>query len=580
MGIFRKLAWFFKKEWKIFTAGVLTLIAVSIVNVFPPRMIGLVVDQIDKHTLTMPHLWLYLGIFLLCVVVQYIMRYMWRRFIFGGSVILEKTLRRQLFQHFLKMDQTFYQKHRIGDLMAHATNDIDAVRDVAGAGILMLADSLATGVTTIIAMAMFVDWRLTILAILPLPLLAVMATVLGNKIHNAFEKAQAAFSDLNNKTQESLLGVKVIKTLGQEQEDAQDFQKHVDHAIAANKKAYRLDALFDPMTSLIMGLSYVMIIILGGYYVIHNVISIGQLVTFISYMAALVWPMFAIGHLFNILERGNASYDRISKLLAQENDRVRPVKLAQSAQPHGDISFDVDEFAFPDDPQKAQLKDVHFTVKAGQTLGIVGETGSGKSTILRLLMREYDHYNGQIKMGDHLITSYPFENYMQALGYVPQTNFLFSMNLKENIRFADPTASQREVEKVAQIADVHADILRMEEGYETEVGEMGVSLSGGQKQRLAIARALLSHPELLILDDSLSAVDAKTENHILDALHESRQDKTTIISASRLSSVSQADEILVMDKGQIIERGTHEQLLKAGGWYAQTYDLQEKKGEK
>lgn len=575
MGIFKKLGWFFKAEWKIYLAGVTVLLVVALNNLIPPRLIGGVVDAIDKHTLSPQMLWSYLGLFLFAAIFQYILRFYWRKFVFGGSVILEKNLRRKLFQHFLKMDQTFFQKHRIGDLMAHATNDIDAVRDVAGPGILTLADSLFTGLSTIIAMCFFVDWRLTLLAVLPLPLLALMATVLGNKIHQAFDKAQAAFSELNNKTQESMLGVKVIKTLGQEKEDAADFEKYIDRTIQADRKAYFLDALFDPFTSLILGLSYVAIIILGGYYVVNDVISIGQLVTFISYMAALVWPMFAIGHLFNILERGNASYDRISKLLGEQASWA-PAKLTET-KVKGDINFDIDSFAFPGEDDN-KLYNVHFKLKAGQTLGLVGETGSGKSTILRLLLREFDHYQGQITMGGHDIRDYQLDDYSAALGYVPQTNFLFSTDLRKNISFADVTADDERIKEVAYLADVHRDIVAMDEGYATQVGEMGVSLSGGQKQRIAIARALLPDPELLILDDSLSAVDAKTENNILERLHQTRAQKTTIISGSRLSSVSQADEILVILDGTIAQRGTHEELLaQKDGWYAQTYQLQEKK---
>lgn len=576
MGIFNKLAWFFKAEWKNYLAGIIALILVALTNVIPPRLIGLIVDKITAHKLSLRLLGLYLGLFLSAALAQYLLRYSWRKYIFGGSIKLEKTLRQQLFNHFLKMDPTFYQKRRIGDLMAHATNDVDAVRDVAGPGILTLADSLITGLSTIIAMCLFVNWRLTLLAVLPLPLLAVMSSKLGGRIHQAFGQAQAAFSDLNNKVQESMLGVKVIKSLGQESEDQKDFEAHVKQAIAANKRAYFLDALFDPLTTLILGLSYVAIIILGGKYVLEKTISLGQLVTFISYMGALVWPMFAIGRLFNILERGNASYDRILILLGQKPAWVKPKTEVKPTG--GTISFALTSFSFPGEHQK-RLSNINFELKAGQTLGIVGETGAGKTTILRLLLREFDHYQGKISLANHDIRDYQLDDYLSQLGYVSQTSFLFSTTIKDNISFARPNASLAAIKEAAKLADISKDIEQMPQGYDTLVGEMGTSLSGGQKQRLALARAFLAQPEIMLLDDALSAVDAKTEQNILESLQAKRAGQTTIIAASRLSSVSQADLILVIAGGKIIQRGKHAELLSQPGWYQDTYRLQEKKEE-
>lgn len=577
MRIFQQLAWFFKQEWKRYFLGVAALLLVAAANVIPPRIIGQVVDAISSRHLTAP---LLLGLLLLMVVtafVQYGLRFLWQKTLFGSSFLLERQLRSKLFAHFMKMDSSFYQRHQIGDLMAHATNDIDAVREVTGFGILSLADSIITGGSMILAMGMFVSWRLTLIAVLPLPLLAVMAKVLGDKVHFAFDKSQAAFSDLNNKTQESVMGIKVIKTLGEKEYDEDDFGRRVNRTIAVNRHAYFLDALFRPLTILIMGLSYVLVIIFGGLAVLHNRITIGQLVTFITYLAELTWPMYAIGMLFNVLERGSASYDRIDRLL-QEKSALKPARLGQTELPHGTISFDIHRFQYPDS-QTPALQEVAFSLQPGESLGLVGPTGGGKSTILRLLLRDFDRYQGQITVGDHDIRDFSPETYRHLLGYVPQTSFLFSTTIADNIRFANINAQIGQVKRAAGIAAIDHDIEQLPAGYQTEVGELGVSLSGGQKQRLAIARAVITDPQLLILDDALSAVDAKTEQEIENHLHKARRAKSTIIAASRLSSVQGLDRILVVANGTVLEQGSHAELMANHGWYYQTFTLQKQKQE-
>ena len=573
MGSFKKLGWYFRQEFRRYAIGVLCLLLVALVNLIPPKVIGALVDTMAKRNLTLDRLLLFLVALLFAGIGQYVFRYGWRNAIWGGAAKLEKTLRTRLFWHFMKMDATFYQKHRTGDLMAHATNDLNAIQNVAGAGILTLFDSVITGGTTIIAMIFFVDWRLTLLAILPMPLLAVMARQLGMRLHHAFGKAQAAFSRLNDKTQESVSGIKVIKTFGQGQADTADFNQLVDKTVAINKRVNFFDGLFDPTTSLIMGLVYVITIIYGSHLVMTSQITIGQLVSFIAYVAALVWPMFAIGRLFNVLERGNASYDRIDQLLA-ETSSIQIAPQAIQTPAHGEIRFKINQFAYPD-ADSAALVNVHFTLPAGKTLGIVGRVGAGKSTIFKLLLREFDRYDGEIEFGGINIRDYSLDALLDAIGYVPQDNFLFSTTVADNIRFASFEQDEQAVEAAASESAVHDDILKFTAGYQTLVGERGVSLSGGQKQRLAIARAVITSPELLILDDALSAVDAKTEAAILHNLHAQRADKTTIIAAHRLSSVMHADEILVLEAGHILERGTHAQLLANAGWYAQMWAKQE-----
>jgi len=560
MSIFRKLGWFFKQEKKHYLIGVFSLFAVALVQLIPPKVIGIIIDEIADQNISMQIIALWIGVLIIAAFLQYLFRYIWRMNIWGSAARLEKELRQRLFAHFTRMDSLFYQKYRTGDLMAHATNDLNAIQNVAGAGILTFADSVITGGTTIIAMVLFIDWRLTLIALIPLPLLAVTSRILGSKLHDAFRDSQEAFSSINDKTQESITGIKVIKTFGQEKQDLEDFQEKIDDAIEKNKRVNFLDALFDPFITLIIGLSYVATIILGGRYVLDGTISIGQMVSFISYIGMLVWPMFAIGRLFN-------------ELLHEKTHIVEKVG-AEMTPAKGELNVAITQFTYPDDEQPA-LEHIKFAINEGDTLGIVGKTGAGKTTIIKLLMREYDHYQGEIKFGGRTIRDYSLDAWLRSIGYVPQDHFLFSMTILDNIRFSNPQKSPEEVEEAAELAYINTEIKGLPEGYQTMVGERGVSLSGGQKQRLSIARALIQSPELLILDDALSAVDAKTEEAILRNLKAERKNKTTIIAAHRLSSVMHANEIIVIDHGRIIERGTHQELLALGGWYEQMWQKQQ-----
>lgn len=573
MGVYKKLGWFFKQEKKAYITGVSFLIFVSLLQLLPPRILGIVIDHIKQGTLTKAILIQWLIILTVTAVTQYLFRYVWRMNIWGTSAKLERILRKRLFDHFTAMDASFFQKYRTGDLMAHATNDLNAIRNVAGGGILTFVDSIITGGITVVAMMIVVDWRLTLIALIPLPFLGLASRILGSKLHERFRRAQAAFSHMNDKTQESISGMKVIKTFGQENEDIEEFKSKTAQVVVENRRVYKIDSLFDPVMTFIIGISYILTITLGGHMVMTNVITIGDFVTFINYIAMLVWPMFAIGRLFNILERGSASYDRVDRIL-QEKSKIIENPHAIETAITGDIHYNIEKFCYPKKTTTV-LENIHFDLKRGQTLGVVGKTGSGKTTIFKLLLREYDRYKGQITYGDHDIRDYSLNALLQHIGYVPQDQFLFSTSIKENIRFADQNLDQAMVEHVARLTAVHEDILEMEQGYDTLVGERGVSLSGGQKQRLAIARALIINPELLILDDALSAVDAKTEEAILAALKKERSEQTTIIAAHRISSVLHADEIIVVEDGKITERGTHLELLALNGWYKEMYDKQQ-----
>lgn len=574
MDIFIKLSWFFKKYKKRYFLGILFLILTSFANLIPPLALGRMAELLNQGKIS----WLDFFINVLGIIVAALFLYMfrlgWRSQLWGGAQILARDLTTKLYWHFLKMDRTFYQRHRTGDLMAHATNDITAIQFVAGDGVLALVDAVFTGGTTLIAMMIFVDWRLTLIAMIPMPLLALMARFLGTKLHEAYRHSQEAFSQLNNKTQESITGIKVLKTFGQAQEAIAAFDKMTYDTIRINKRVFKIDSLYDPLTTLIIGFTYIITIIVGGQMVQTNEINIGQLVSFVAYIASLEWPMFAIGYLFNLIERGSASYKRVMSLLSEKS-------LIKDQVDHtvdkitGNLEVNIDKFKYPDEKNRLALQKINFNLKPGQTLGLVGKVGAGKSTIIELLMRDFDNYQGQIKLAGKNIKDIALDSYLGEISYVPQDNFLFSVSIADNIRFAEPEASLDQIRQAAQEAALDTDIMLFPNKYDTLVGENGVSLSGGQKQRLAIARALIKDSQILILDDALSAVDAKTEKSILNNLQKCRKDKTTIIAAHRLSSVMKADLILVLKDGQVIERGTHDQLLAENGWYKEMWDRQE-----
>lgn len=572
MRVFLELGWFFNERKKQYAIGIFMLLIVAFLGILPPRIIGFIVDEISRGTLTSGYLIKWLSVLAGAALLMYVLRYAWRLMIFGSSILLARNLREQLFRHFTQMSPAFYQKRRVGDLMAHATNDLQAVQQTAGAGVLTLVDSIATGGFVIAAMAITVNWKLTLIVLLPLPLMAYMTNYYGKLLHKRFHGAQEAFSGLNDKTQESISGMKVIKTFGQEKEDVEDFKRLSEKVVAENIQVAKVDSLFDPTISAIIGVCYMLAIGFGSYFVVSGEMTIGDLVAFTAYLGLLVWPMLAFGWLFNIVERGRASYDRIRGLLAVEPE-IEDRLGALDRRPSGDISFSLEKFQFTGD-ERAALRDIHFTIKRGETLGIAGKTGSGKSAILRLLLREFDNYEGTITYDGISINDYKKQRLREAIGYVPQDHFLFSATVAGNIAFARPEASMDEIHQAAKLAHIHEDILQFSDGYDTVVGERGVSLSGGQKQRISIARALMMQPELLILDDSLSAVDAKTEEAILDSLKKMRTGETTIITSHRLSAIQHAHQILVMENGTVAEIGTHEELMRKKGRYYEMYELQ------
>ncbi|MDF2946082.1 MAG: multidrug transporter permease/ATP-binding protein [Bacillales bacterium] len=573
MKIFKHLEWFLKKEKKAYITGIILLIFVAILDLIPPKVIGITVDLIEQGELSRNVLSKWIVILFMIAIVLYISRFFWRSLIFGASLRLARHFRNELYKHYTVMSPSFYQKYRTGDLMAHATNDIQAVQQTVGVGILTLVDSLALGGFVLLTMAITINWKLTLICLVPMPFLAYATNFYSSLIHKRFAIAQEAFSTLNDKVLESINGIKVIKSIGQEEEDCIHFNEKSEGVVQKNLSVARIDALYDPTIYLVVSISLLLAIGFGSAYVNEGEMTIGQLISFTTYLGYLIWPMLAFGWLFNIVERGRASYDRIQSILAEVSE-VNLNEHETTTIEFGEIDINIDNFSYSNSNSFC-LNNINLHIKSGNTLGIAGRTGSGKTTLIKLLLRQFKLKDGNILINGNDFNKFNLNSLRESLSYVPQDNFLFSASIYENIAFAKPDASKDEIERVAKIANIHDDILELENGYNTIVGERGVSLSGGQKQRISIARALLLDANLLLLDDCLSAVDARTEEKILNSLKKERSGKTTIIVSHRMSAIQHSDEIVVLEDGKIIEKGNHSTLISNNSWYKNMFEKQQ-----
>lgn len=569
--VFSKLKWFFQLYWKQYTLAIVVLIIASIIEVLPPWIIGEAIDDITGGDMTQRLVWGYVGVVLLAAVLSYVLNFIWQYQLFGGAISLDQILRKRLMYQFLKMTPTFYEKNRTGDLMARATNDLNAVSLTAGFGIMTLIDSTVFMALIIIAMGTFISWKLTLFAMIPIPIMALLIQYLGKIVYERYMKAQSAFGDLNDEVLESVSGVRVIRAYVQEKKDEANFASNSEDVYEKNMKVAHINGLFMPITKIGTAICYVIALGYGSVLVSNGELTVGQLVSFNIYLGMAVWPMFAIGELINVMQQGSASLDRVQETLDYKED-VEHVEGAQV--PLSTIGFKDVTFKYPLSQIK-NLQRISLQLKEGATLGIVGKTGAGKTTFIRQLLMEYPLGDGEIVIGDIDFKRASKGQVLDLIGYVPQDHTLFSRTIRENILFGREQATMEEIERAIRLADFEKDLANLPAGIETLVGEKGVSLSGGQKQRVSIARALIKEPAILILDDSLSAVDAKTEAKIIENIQTERAGKTTIISTHRLSGVQHADEIIVLDDGQIIERGTHEQLVTSGGWYKEQYDRQQ-----
>ncbi|MCM3767337.1 ABC transporter ATP-binding protein [Neobacillus niacini] len=567
--VLKKLSWFFKENWQRYAVAIFLLIFVGILEVIPPKLIGMAIDDIHAGGMTKSKILQYLSILLGIMVSTYGITYVWQYKLFGGAFLIERKLRSRFMNHLLKMTPGFYEKNRTGDLMARATNDLKAISMTAGFGILTLVDSSVWMLTLLLTMGFLISWKLTLAAIIPLPIMAVLMQIYGKKIHARFMEAQNAFGELNDRVLESIAGVRVVRAYVQEKADMQRFHQLTEDVYQKNIQVAKIDSLFDPTIKILVGISYLIGLGYGAYLVFHQVITLGNLVSFNVYLGMLIWPMFAVGELINVMQRGNASLDRVNETLAYEADVKSPPEPVQVLTPEN-ITFQRVTFRYPSS-KSDNLQNVNVKLLQGETLGIVGKTGCGKTTFIKQLLRQYPLGEGKLSIADVSLDQQSLEQVRRWIGYVPQDHVLFSRSVKENILFGCEDATEGDLQTAIDLAAFRKDLERLPEGLETLVGEKGVALSGGQKQRISIARALIKNPEILILDDSLSAVDAKTEKQIIDNIRDARKGKTTIITTHRMSAVQHADHIMVLDDGRIVEEGTHEQLLEQGGWYQEQF---------
>lgn len=574
--VLSKLSWFFKQEKKRYIIAIIVLLIANVVEVIPPWLIGQTIDAVNLKTLNASKFnWIML-VFLITIILSYVINFLWRYLLFNGSQLLESIMRRKLMAKFLTMSPGFYEKNRTGDLMAKATNDLSAIRMTVGFGILTLVDSTTYMITIIATMAVLVSWKLTLAALLPLPFLAIIEQKLGKMIHERYIVSQDAFGEMNDSVLESIEGVRVSKAFAQEENLNERFRRMTTDVVNKFIHVEKLDALFKPLTIIITALSFMIALGYGSFLVNQGEITVGALISFNVYLNMLIWPMFAIGMLFNIMQRGNASLDRVMETLDAQDTLMEPIDHV--VPDDHNVAFEAVTFQYPSS-ETINLSNISIHLDTGDTLGIVGPTGSGKTTLIKQILKEYPLGQGVITLGNVNLDRLTKKEVRDKIGYVSQENILFSRTIRENIKFGKDDATEEEIAEAIRLANFNEDIKRLPSGLDTLVGEKGIAISGGQKQRISIARAMIKNPDILILDDSLSAVDAKTETAIIENIESSRKGKTTIISTHRLSAVQHAEHIVVLAEGVIVQEGTHDELIAQNGWYKEQFNRQQLGGE-
>jgi ATP-binding cassette, subfamily B, multidrug efflux pump len=555
-----------------YLVGIFFLILVDMLQLIPPKLIGYITDSISKGTATKVLLLRYIGLIILIAFFMAIGRYVWRMYIIGTSRKVEYDMRNNYFRHLQNLSINFYNKNKTGDLMALATNDLNAVRMALGQGVMMMIDAITLTITTIIIM-MTINVRLTLLSLIPLPFVSLVALKFGKSIHRKFLKVQKAFSRLTDMVQENFSGIRIIKSFVQEQKEYEKFLEENENYLETNMSLVRVNGIFHPLIEFIASLSSVLLLGVGGIFVIYGYISLGDFIAFNMYLGSLVWPMMAVGWVINIIQRGFASLERIESVL-REKPEIIDKNIEETDSIKGDIVIKNLTFTYPGSVVPA-LDNVNINIKSGHTLGIVGRTGSSKSTLVNLLVRLYNVEENKIIIGGRDINKIPLDVLRDNIGFVSQDAFLFSSTVGENINLPFEELDMERVAQAAKDSDIYESIIDFSDKFGTVVGERGVTLSGGQKQRISIARALIKNPEILILDDCLSAVDAKTETKILENLKRIMKDRTSIIISHRISAVKDSSLIAVFDEGRIIEIGTHSELLANKGLYYSIHEKQQ-----
>lgn len=574
MSAFVTLKSFFKRHKWSYLIGVAWLLFIDLIQLLVPQIIRNFTDNLKDGLLDPSGIIKYAFLIILTGLLIAVGRFFWRIYILGTSRELEYYLRKKLFNHLLTLSPNYFNTHKTGDLMAHATNDVNAVRMAIGQGTIMIVDSAFMIVLTLIMMVRTTNLRLTAISLVTLPFIIIFVNRFGKIIHKRFRIVQEAFSNLTDVTQESFSGIRVVKSFVQEDLVLDNFTRINEDNLKKNISLVLVSGTFHPFIHLISAISFLLIIYFGGKEVILNRISLGEFIAFNSYLGLLVWPMMALGWVINLLQRGAASMERINAIL-DEKPEIKDLEDAiELNKIKGKVQFKNVSFKYPSSENYA-IKNIDFTIEPGKSLAIIGRTGSGKTTIVNLLLRLYDIKEGEICIDDIPVKKLTLKSLRENIGYVPQDNFLFSTSIEENIGFSfEGNLDREKIVKAAKSAEIYDNIISFPKGFETVLGERGVTISGGQKQRTSIARALIKEPSILILDDSLSSVDTETEEKILNNLKSYMDDRTTIIISHRISTVKDCDEIIVIDEGEIIERGTHDYLLAQNGIYSELHEKQ------
>lgn len=563
-----------KRYWPHYVAGIIALALVDWMNVYIPQFTGEITDGLKAGTIDMSGVWRLVGWIVLLGAGMAAGRFAWRYFIFGACLSVQKDMRGDLFAHLETLSARYFNEHKTGDLMAHFTNDLQAVRMLMGPTVVTAFDATVMLVMVLGKMMLYVDLRLTLVAVAPLLLIMYGDYVYGKVMHRKFFAKQRAFSTLTDQVQEAVSGIRVIKAFVQERKELAAFARVNRLNQDKNMDVARTQALFLPLLDLVVGVSGLLTLLYGGYLTIAGEITLGQFEAFNLYIGMLVWPMMAAGECITFISQGMASVKRIQVILDERPEITDGPDTADVDGLEGEIDLDELTFTYPGQ-ERAALTKVSVHVERGETLAILGRTGSGKSTLANLLLRLYNTERGMIRIDGRSVGEIPLPVLRRDVAYVPQDSFLFSDTLERNIAFGAVGKTLEDVQAAARDAHIHDNIMDFPEGYQTVVGERGVTLSGGQKQRSAIARALLKDAPILVLDDALSAVDTDTEEQILQSLRRNRAGRTTIIIAHRISTIQNADHILVLDDGRAVEYGTHQELMALGGVYRSVYDRQQ-----
>ena len=550
-------------------AGFICVLLTNLFLLATPRVMGYAVDSLNE-SITREKLAYYAALIIGLALCEGVFRFLMRRLIIGVSRNIEYAIRNDLFRHLEILPMSFFHKNKTGDLMSRITNDLSNVRMLFGPGIMYTANTIVVAVVAVLLM-LRINWQLTLLALVPLPAVSLSVRHFGKKIHDLTEESQGKLADLSARVQESMAGVRVVKAFVQENHEIQEFEGMNRALVSKNRELIRVQSVFYPTMELMIGVAIVVVIWFGGRQVIQGTISLGEFVAFNVYLGRLTWPMIALGWVVNLLERGRASMQRLNYILDTVPEVKDEAAVLSDFEVQGSIEFRDLSFSYNG---TSTLRNVSLSIPQGKTVAVVGATGSGKSTLVQLIPRLYNAPPNSLFIDGVPIEKVPIAALRRAIGFIPQDTFLFGETIRENIAFGVESATDAQIQRAAEISNIDTDVQGFPNKYETVVGERGITLSGGQKQRTAISRAVIRDPRILILDDALSSVDTYTEEQILRELKQVMRNRTSILISHRVSTVKDADEIIVLDRGEIVERGTHAELLTRDGYYAELHRRQ------